>query len=205
MQITYRIGLAVRTISFAAMLGRPESDWSDLAVLNQVDCGKITTICAVRVRPGMVTTYSLAETKGLWPHWSITPTGAGRRLLVTQVRSVGIRRDEPPPNPCKIYVGGLHYDMSDASFLAYFSQVGRVIEAIVLKDKMMRNRSKGFGFVTFAKAELAVQAVQRFHDEEIFPEDSYDFTGVSDDEGGLVLTTSLCSALSKMRARASQS
>ena len=196
MQITYRIGLAVQTISFAAMLGRRDSDGNAIATLNQVDFGKVTTVCAVHVRPGMATTYSLAGTKGFWPEWSVTPTVGGRRVLVNRarvapIRSAGIVQipstgnslDERPSIPCKLYVGGFSYDISDAFLLAYFSQVGRVVEAIVVNDKMMGNRSKGFGYVTFAEDEPVVRAVQRFHDELMFQEDSYDFTDVSDEEG----------------------
>ena len=182
MKITYRVGLAVRTISYAAWLERPERDWRALAALNQTDFGKIDSIQAVHTHPGKVTTYSLAKTGGFWPHSALMPTEGARRTRVTLSGSHRVEGEAPPPNPCKIYVGGLPFKLSDAHLLVHFGRTGTVVEAVVAKDRMMQNRPRGFGFVTYAEPEQAARAVQEFHDHDIFPDECFDFTDGADDE-----------------------
>ncbi|HVT75068.1 MAG TPA: RNA-binding protein [Candidatus Paceibacterota bacterium] len=52
----------------------------------------------------------------------------------------------------KLYVGNLSYGTTSESLKAGFEQVGAVIEATVLTDKMT-GRSRGFGFVTMEDAD----------------------------------------------------
>lgn len=48
----------------------------------------------------------------------------------------------------KIFVGGLHGDVTDDMFREYFSRYGPVKDAVVMVDRTT-NRSRGFGFVSF--------------------------------------------------------
>ena len=66
----------------------------------------------------------------------------------------------------KLYVGNLSYDMTDETLSQLFSEHGEVTEASIIMDKMS-NRSKGFGFVTFAKDEDADKAVKELDGKEI--------------------------------------
>jgi len=50
----------------------------------------------------------------------------------------------------KLYVGNLPYETTDQNLTDMFSEHGEVTESVVITDKMS-GRSKGFGFVTFAK------------------------------------------------------
>lgn len=52
----------------------------------------------------------------------------------------------------KIFVGGLSWDTTDEKLRNFFSKFGRVIDACVMKNPTT-GRSKGFGFVSFEKAE----------------------------------------------------
>jgi len=66
----------------------------------------------------------------------------------------------------KVFVGSLSWDTTDESLKEFFSQVGTVEEAVVIRDKMS-GRSKGFGFVTFATEEEAREAIEKLNDAEL--------------------------------------
>lgn len=60
----------------------------------------------------------------------------------------------------KLYVGNLAYSVRDDSLLQAFSQFGHVQSAKVMMDRET-GRSKGFGFVEMANAEVARGRHQR--------------------------------------------
>lgn len=66
----------------------------------------------------------------------------------------------------KLYVGNLSYDMTDENLSKIFSEHGEVTETVVITDRMS-GRSKGFGFVTFAKDEDADKAAKELDGKEI--------------------------------------
>ena len=60
--------------------------------------------------------------------------------------------------PLKLYVGNLSYSTNDSTLSDLFSQFGSVESAHVITDRDT-GKSKGFGFVEFANAEIAKQAM----------------------------------------------
>jgi RNA recognition motif-containing protein len=58
----------------------------------------------------------------------------------------------------KIYVGNLPYSVTDASLRSNFGEFGSVSSAKVMMDRDT-GKSKGFGFVEMASAELAQAAI----------------------------------------------
>lgn len=66
----------------------------------------------------------------------------------------------------KLFVGNLPWSVNNDSLRDLFSQVGEVVEAMVITDRMS-GRSKGFGFVTFATEEAAQAAVQQMNEKEV--------------------------------------
>ncbi|WP_406624552.1 RNA recognition motif domain-containing protein [Acidovorax sp. SDU_ACID1] len=58
----------------------------------------------------------------------------------------------------KIYVGNLPYSVTDSSLESNFSEFGGVTSAKVMMDRDT-GRSKGFGFVEMASAEVAQAAI----------------------------------------------
>ncbi|TDS81636.1 RNA-binding protein [Comamonas sp. JUb58] len=58
----------------------------------------------------------------------------------------------------KIYVGNLPYSVTDSSLKDNFSEFGSVNSAKVMMDRET-GRSKGFGFVEMASAEVAQAAI----------------------------------------------
>ncbi len=56
------------------------------------------------------------------------------------------------PQQCKIFIGGLHLLTTTESLQEYFSTWGDIVDAVVVKDPETK-RSRGFGFVTFTKAQ----------------------------------------------------
>ncbi len=62
----------------------------------------------------------------------------------------------------KLFVGGLSWDTTDASLQNAFSPYGEITEAKVITDRDT-GRSRGFGFVTFAREEDAKTAISKMH------------------------------------------
>ena len=58
----------------------------------------------------------------------------------------------------KLYVGNLPYSVTDATLASNFSEFGGVSSAKVMMDRET-GRSKGFGFVEMASAEVAQAAI----------------------------------------------
>ncbi len=59
----------------------------------------------------------------------------------------------------KIYVGNLPYSVTDATLESNFAEFGGVSSAKVMLDRET-GRSKGFGFVEMASAEVAQSAIK---------------------------------------------
>lgn len=58
----------------------------------------------------------------------------------------------------KLFVGGLSFYTTDKGLSEAFSQYGQVVEAKVVTDRVS-DKSKGFGFVTFASEDEAHTAL----------------------------------------------
>lgn len=69
-------------------------------------------------------------------------------------------------NNSKVYVGGLPYKTTEEELKAHFAQAGNVTSAMIARDRMMNNRSRGFGFVEFSTPEEAEKAISMFHDQD---------------------------------------
>jgi len=65
----------------------------------------------------------------------------------------------------KLYVGNLSYNTNDGGLAEYFSQIGEVTSAVVIKDKFS-GRSKGFGFVEMSD-ENAQTAISELNGKEM--------------------------------------
>lgn len=65
----------------------------------------------------------------------------------------------------KVYVGNLSFKISSDQLKEIFSQYGEITEANVISDKYS-GRSKGFGFVTFAKDSDADKAISELDGKE---------------------------------------
>ncbi|HPQ79055.1 MAG TPA: RNA-binding protein [Candidatus Dojkabacteria bacterium] len=66
----------------------------------------------------------------------------------------------------KLFVGNLSWNVRDEDLKSAFSEVGTVEEAVVIVDRM-KNRSKGFGFVTMSSEEEAQKAVAELNGKEV--------------------------------------
>ncbi|KAK4419419.1 Small RNA-binding protein 11, chloroplastic [Sesamum alatum] len=58
----------------------------------------------------------------------------------------------------KLFVGGLSFYTNEQGLSEAFSQYGQVIEAKIVMDRVS-DRSKGFGFVTYASEDEAEKAI----------------------------------------------
>ncbi|XP_031378848.1 small RNA-binding protein 11, chloroplastic [Punica granatum] len=58
----------------------------------------------------------------------------------------------------KLFVGGLSFYTTENALAEAFSQYGQVVEAKIVMDRVS-DRSKGFGFITFASEDEAHNAV----------------------------------------------
>jgi RNA recognition motif-containing protein len=66
----------------------------------------------------------------------------------------------------KLFVGNLSWDVRDEQLKEVFGEVGTVEEAVVIIDRM-KNRSKGFGFVTMSTEEEAQTALEELNGKEV--------------------------------------
>lgn len=62
----------------------------------------------------------------------------------------------------KLFVGGLSFYTNDKGLSEAFSQYGQVIEAQIVTDRVS-DKSKGFGFVTFASEDEAHKALEEMN------------------------------------------
>ncbi|KAF4360948.1 hypothetical protein F8388_016757, partial [Cannabis sativa] len=58
----------------------------------------------------------------------------------------------------KLFVKGISYSTTEETLAKVFSRFGEVIETNIIMDKT-RNRSKGYGYVTFAEEDDAEKAL----------------------------------------------
>lgn len=66
----------------------------------------------------------------------------------------------------KLFVGGISWGTTEEGLKKFFSQVGTVIEAIIIKDRFS-GKSKGFGFVTMSSEAEAEKAVKELNGKEL--------------------------------------
>jgi cold-inducible RNA-binding protein len=66
----------------------------------------------------------------------------------------------------RLYVGNLPYQMTDTELEETFTQVGEVVDAVVVIDRDT-GQSRGFGFVEMADAETAQAAVEQLNGVEV--------------------------------------
>jgi len=66
----------------------------------------------------------------------------------------------------KVYVGNLPFSVDEDELRKLFSSYGEISEASLISDKFS-GRSKGFGFVTFAKSEDAKKAISEMNEKDI--------------------------------------
>ena len=66
----------------------------------------------------------------------------------------------------KLYVGGLAYSVTDKELEELFAQQGKVVSAVVIKDRDS-GQSKGFGFVEMADRAAGQKAMEELHGKKI--------------------------------------
>jgi cold-inducible RNA-binding protein len=66
----------------------------------------------------------------------------------------------------KLFVGNLSWSTTDQSMKDFFATIGEVVSSRVILEKGT-NRSRGFGFVEMASAELAQAAVDQLNEQDL--------------------------------------
>lgn len=66
----------------------------------------------------------------------------------------------------KLYVGGLAYSVTDKELEAFFAEQGKVVSAVVIKDRDS-GQSKGFGFVEMTDDKEAQNAIKELNGKEL--------------------------------------
>ena len=67
----------------------------------------------------------------------------------------------------KLFIGGLSFSTSDERLRELFAAAGGVESAAVVTDRDT-GRSRGFGFVEMAKAEVAAEAVKQSNRQAVY-------------------------------------
>jgi len=65
-----------------------------------------------------------------------------------------------------IYVGNMHFNLSNEDLFNLFAQFGEVSSAKIINDKVT-GRSKGFGFVEMESDEQGQKAIAGLNDSEV--------------------------------------
>lgn len=66
----------------------------------------------------------------------------------------------------KLYVGGLAYSITDQELEQLFAEQGKVLSAVVIKDKF-NGQSKGFGFVEMDDLKEGQNAIKNLNGKEV--------------------------------------
>ncbi|MDI3496098.1 MAG: hypothetical protein PWQ35_119 [Patescibacteria group bacterium] len=66
----------------------------------------------------------------------------------------------------KLFVGGLNFKTTEEALNEAFSKAGKVLSAIIIKDRMTQ-RSKGFGFVEMEDDAEADKAIEMYNNQEL--------------------------------------
>ena len=66
----------------------------------------------------------------------------------------------------KLYVGGLAYSVNDQELEQLFTEQGKVVSAVVIKDRDS-GQSKGFGFVEMEDDAEAQNAIKNLNGKEV--------------------------------------
>jgi RNA recognition motif-containing protein len=66
----------------------------------------------------------------------------------------------------KLYVGGLAYSVTDQELEAFFAEQGKVVSAVVIKDRDS-GQSKGFGFVEMSDDKEAQSAIAALNGKDL--------------------------------------
>ncbi|OGM25022.1 RNA-binding protein [Candidatus Woesebacteria bacterium RIFCSPHIGHO2_02_FULL_38_9] len=66
----------------------------------------------------------------------------------------------------KIFVGNLDFTVTADDLRALFSQVGTIVDCVVIMDKMT-GRSRGFGFVEMSKDDEVKKAIETLNGSEL--------------------------------------
>lgn len=102
---------------------------------------------------------------------------AGTRLGITSGASnagpggkLGPGITDPRANEWKLFVGQVPYDASERDLWALFSELGEILELVVLRTN--EGRSRGCAFVTYADRATAERAIGRFNGQISVPGDT---------------------------------
>lgn len=66
----------------------------------------------------------------------------------------------------RLFVGGIPWSLTDATFADLFAKIGKVTSAKIIVDKFTQ-RSKGFGFVEYENDADADKAIKELNDTEV--------------------------------------
>ena len=61
-----------------------------------------------------------------------------------------------------IFIGGLHYDLSEGDILAVFSQYGEIVNVNLVRDRKT-GKSRGFAFLCYQNQRSTILAVDNFN------------------------------------------
>jgi RNA recognition motif-containing protein len=68
--------------------------------------------------------------------------------------------------PCRLFVGGLSWNLSSGDLREVFEEVGEVVDCVVMTDRAT-GRSRGFGFVTMADRKIAQKVIDELNGAEV--------------------------------------
>lgn len=101
-----------------------------------------------------------------FPFLDIRPNKTYKSSVSIEVRAILVNKLGQIIMAAKLYVGGLAYSVNDNELNAFFAEVGKVISAVVIKDRDS-GQSKGFGFVEMENDSDAKTAIETLNGKDL--------------------------------------
>ncbi|QQP37668.1 Uncharacterized protein FKW44_018028, partial [Caligus rogercresseyi] len=92
----------------------------------------------------------------------VQPSQAEKNRVGSYAESAG----KPERGPMKLYIGSLHFDITEEMLRGIFEPFGKILSIQLMMDSET-NRSKGYGFLTYAEAEDAKKALEQMNGFEL--------------------------------------
>jgi len=87
--------------------------------------------------------------------------------IISPVQAMPPSASDPLPFERALFVSNLDWSIDDSLLRKTFSSAGEVVDARVIRFHTFPQRSRGFGFVSFAQEEHARRAVAELHGVEV--------------------------------------
>ena len=88
------------------------------------------------------------------------------KMMAANVEKIGTANEEPPPDPCRLFIANLNYSTAEADLDALASAYAPLESVELVRDKIT-GESRGFGFIQTQSAKGALNLIAKLHGIEV--------------------------------------